>query len=52
MDAEITPPPNESERVAVLAALERLANADETPRSAWWRSGIEENLGDAGEEEI
>jgi hypothetical protein len=51
MDAEITPPPDESEREAVLAALERLACIDEAPRSAWWRLGVEENLRPAGEEE-
>ena len=52
MDVEITPPPNEREREAVLAALERLASTGEAPRSAWWRSGVEENLAGGGEEEV
>ncbi len=46
MEVEITPEPTPEEREALIAALERLLEAQAEPeayRSAWWRAGLEED---------
>jgi len=40
----ISPEPSEPERAAILGAL--AAVADGTAESAWWRSGIDDAIGD------
>ena len=48
MDAEIRPEPSAEEREAILAALARHYERDESdPRGAWWRLGVEESLAGA-----
>ena len=48
MDAEIRPEPSAEEREAILAALAKHYEGDESdPRGAWWRLGVEEGLAGA-----
>lgn len=50
MRIEIFPEPPEGERSAVEAAIGNLLARLDFKPSSWWRTGIEENLGDDGEE--
>lgn len=43
VDIDIHPPAAPDEREAILEALLRHGDAPERP-SAWWRSGVEENV--------
>jgi hypothetical protein len=47
MKPEINPEPSPEDREALEEALRRLLGLPANPRSAWWRSGVEENVGDA-----
>ncbi len=42
MKPEINPEPSPEEREALEEALRRLLEPPANPRSAWWRSGVEE----------
>jgi hypothetical protein len=41
---EINPEPSPEDREALEEALRRLLEPPANPRSAWWRSGVEENV--------
>jgi hypothetical protein len=44
MKPEINPEPPPEDREALEEALRRLLDPPAGPRSAWWRSGVEENV--------
>ena len=44
MELDVTPKPSPEEEEAIDAALARLLEPAEEPRSVWWRDGIEESL--------
>jgi hypothetical protein len=45
VEIEITPKPSPEEREAILRALEQARR--ERAESAWWRSGLEEDLAES-----
>jgi len=47
MKPEISPEPSPEDREALEEALRRLLEPPTSPRGAWWRTGVEENVGDA-----
>ena len=46
MRASFEPEPSPEQREVLEVALGRLLAAPAEPRSAWWRQGLEEALGD------
>lgn len=48
MELEISPAPSETERAAIIAALEEVEaeTGAHTARGAWWQAGVRENLDD------
>jgi hypothetical protein len=50
MKPEINPEPSPEDRAALEEALRRLLEPPVSPLSAWWRIGVEENVGDADPE--
>jgi hypothetical protein len=44
MEREVTPQPSPEDEEAIDAALAKLLGRPAEPRSAWWRSGVEENV--------
>jgi hypothetical protein len=46
---DITPEPSAEQREALEEALGRLLEPPPEPRTAWWRTGVEENLSEETE---